>query len=66
MKITSRNGLFVVADVVNGGGNFPVEGAPDIEQYQKQQRHQQKAERELRSRRRHCFTLGSQCVRVRA
>lgn len=51
--------MFIVADVVNGGGNFPVERPSDIEEYQSHHCHQQKAECELRCRRRHCSRSAS-------
>lgn len=65
-KVTSRNGLFIVADVVNGGGDFPVKRPSDIEKHQNHRRHKQKSECELRCWRRHCCSRQASTVRARA
>ena len=41
------DGLFVVADVVDGGGDFPVERAADVEEDEEYENHHEYAERNL-------------------
>jgi len=46
-KKTLSDGLLVVADVVNGGGDFPVQRATNVEDKKKQKRHHHSTENNL-------------------
>ena len=54
---TSGDGLLVLADLCDGGGDFPVERTEDVEESDYYENGQYYAECNPSSGRRHCFSL---------